>query len=149
MTRALVLLLALNACSSEVEEAAAVKTLDAQLTSATIDGRPAPAKRTPDRLDAIPDAFRGRWSVGADCGETSDQAIVVGRDVVSFSESAGTATYILRAGPREVSLELAMIGKGETWSDTMTLTLTPDDHLRRADPDGTQVRYARCSGTAS
>ena len=147
--RALALLLALTACSSDAEEAAAVNALDAQLTSATIDGRPAPAKRTPDRLEAIPDAFRGRWSVGGDCGQTSDQAIVVARDTLSFSGSVGDATYILRAGPRAISLELAKTGKVETESTSMTLSMTPDDHLRRADPDGTEVLYARCSGPAS
>lgn len=110
----------------------------------TIDGQPAPIKRTPDRLDAIPDAFRGRWAAEGNCGSFAQVAITVERDQIQFWESFAVPTYILRAGAREVSMELDFTGEGETWTDSTTLALTLDDRLRRADPDGTEVLYTRC-----
>lgn len=71
--------------------------------------------------------------------------ITVERDALRFWESSAVPTYILRAGAREVSMELDFTGEGETWTDSTTLTLTPDGRLRRADPDGTQVLYTRCT----
>ena len=111
----------------------------------TIDGRPAPGKRTPDRLNAIPDAFRGRWAGQGDCGPTAPMALTVERDALRFTESTGRPDYILRAGPREISLEMTVAGEGESRTDSTTLTLTPDGTLRRSDPDGAQVTYTRCA----
>lgn len=136
------LLLLLTACGSDAEQAAAASALNAQLSRATIDGRPAPAKRTPDRLAAIPDTFRGRWTRAGDCGEGSTSVLTVERDRLRQAGAAARASYILRAGAREVSLELG--GAGEGWPATTTLTLLPDGRLSRADPDGTQVRHTRC-----
>ncbi len=112
----------------------------------TIDGRPAPAKRTPDRLDAIPDAFRGRWTSAGDCGEGSTSVLTVGRDELRQGDAVARPSYILRAGARELSMELA--GAGEGWPATTTLTLLPDGRLSRADPDGTQVVHTRCLAAA-
>ncbi len=141
----LALVLLSTACGPSAEQAAAdARALDAQLTAQTIDGRPAPAKRTPDRLDAIPDAFRGRWATQGDCGAGAPMALTIERDTLRFAGRTGRADYILRAGPREISLELTVTDGGERRSDSTSLTLQPDGRLRRSDPDGTQVAYTRC-----
>lgn len=142
--RALALLLLLTACSSDAEEEAAAAALDAQLTSATIDGRPAPAERTPDRLDAIPDAFRGRWAAAGDCGVGSTSVLTVARDRLRQNDGVARPSYILRAGARELSMELA--DARPAWPATVTLTLLPDGRLRRSDPNGSQATHARCPG---
>lgn len=108
----------------------------------TVDGQPAPPKRTPDRLDAIPDAFRGRWTSAGDCGEGSTSVLAVARDELRQGDSAARPSYLLRAGARELSMELA--GADAGWPATTTLTLLPNGRLRRADPDGTQVLHTRC-----
>ena len=139
--RALALLLLLTACSSESGDRAASDALDAALTSRTIDGLPAPAKRTPDRLPAIPDAYRGRWSSGGDCGATAENLLAIDRLSLTRAGLSATPSYILRAGPDEISIELALADGGR---DTMTLRLAGPDRLSRRDPDGSDVDYARC-----
>lgn len=111
----------------------------------TIDGRPAPPRRTPDRLTAIPDQFRGRWAAGGiDCGPLSDGVMIVAGSELRFTESTATPSYILREGPPAIALELAFISEGETWTETTTLRLTPNDRLSRRDPNGREVMYHRC-----
>lgn len=143
IARAVALSLILAGCSSEARDEAAAAALNAQLTSATIDGRAAPAKRTPDRLDAIPDAFRGRWGVAGDCGVTSSSVMMVGRDRLSRGTTDAVASYVLRAGATEMSIEFDR--SQPPWLATTTLSRLPDGRLRRADPDGASVLYTLCA----
>ena len=112
----------------------------------TIDGRTAPPKRTPDRLDAIPDVFRGQWAAaGTGCGPLSDGVLGVTGGGLRFHESVARPTFILREDARSIALELAFSGKGERWTETTALRVRPDGRLSRRDPDGREVLYARCA----
>ena len=142
MVRRLALCLLLTACGSAAQDAAAARESELALARATIDGRPGPPKRTPDRLHAIPDSFRGRWASAGDCGEGAPDVLSIARDSLGQGGRTARPSFILRAGAQELSMELA--GAGEPWPATLTLTLLPDGRLNRAEPDGTQLLHTRC-----
>ncbi len=146
MRAILSLALFLSACGSDGDPAGAPWNNGARESSGdTIDGEPAPPKRTPDRLPAIPDPFRGDWAAGGtDCGPLSDGRLTVAADELRFYESVARPTYILREDDQAIALELAFSGEGESWTETTTLRILPDGRLSRRDPNGTEVLYSRC-----
>lgn len=96
----------------------------------------------------FPDAFQGRWAANTEvCAEEWDESrLVVTRYELQFYESSGKARSITRSGENEVVALLDFEGEGETWSDTLRLTLSPDakmlvDHQ----PDGAEVTRIRCA----
>jgi hypothetical protein len=114
------------------------------LPHATPPGEPATA-------DAIPAAFRGRWSlVPDDCDPARDDAkglMVIDADSLTFYESRGVPTHIAVLTPDKIMLDLDFTGEGQTWTRTTTFTLLADGKtLVREETDPiTALRYHRCN----
>lgn len=99
---------------------------------------PAPAAAAPpatpyapaaaEKAGLIPAAFHGEWNRELEhCGTgLNDSALRIEPRSMHFYESRGDVTRITRTGDRTVAIEASFQGEGETWSETVQLTLSPD-----------------------
>ena len=104
-------------------------------------------------LTAIPQGFQGRWGVNADDCDPSTGAdkgkLTIAGNRLSFFESRGTATRIMRTQPDQIAFDLPMSGEGMTWSEPTTLTLldggrTLVREVKSPADRATTDRYSRC-----
>ena len=92
---------------------------------------PAPPPASPaaaEQTDIIPTTFQGEWNRRLDhCGTgLNDSALRVEPRVMRFYESRGDVRRVARTGERAASIEADFEGEGETWSETVQLTLSAD-----------------------
>jgi hypothetical protein len=89
--------------------------------------RPAPSPSA-EEPGTIPTAFQGEWNRQLDhCGTgLNDSALSIEPGAMRFYESRGEVTRVTRTGERELSVEADFRGEGETWRETVRLTLSAD-----------------------
>lgn len=102
---------------------------------------------TPETLDAMPEAFVGRWDFSEqDCaGSGSEMQLAVEARAVSYYESAAELETITRTGPRTIVAEHRFSGEGEQWEEELAYELNEaSDRLTVTDPDGSFSTRIRC-----
>ena len=111
-------LLALAACGGEAEqEAAAPGPAPSPATTA-----PEPA---PSAAATIPVRFHGVWDAETgSCDPASDLRLDIGPQTIGFYESQGTVTAVDASDPDVASIQLAMEGEGDQWTQAMDLSLS-------------------------
>jgi hypothetical protein len=77
----------------------------------------------------IPSQFRGIWAASADsCPKPEDDLLRIGAETVDFYESTGKVIAVRVVDKLQVELRLEMSGEGDTWRETLKLTLSSDLH---------------------
>lgn len=76
----------------------------------------------------IPTAFQGHWNLdAAQCGEGADESrLRVGPQRLRFYESVGEVRGLRVKSDREIVVQLAYSGEGDTWLQSNRMTLSPD-----------------------
>ena len=115
-------LLALAACGGEAaREAPAGPEPTASAAAAPAATAPAPM---PAVAAAIPARFHGVWDAETgSCDPASDLRLDIGPQRIGFYESQGTVTAVDASDPGVASVQLAMEGEGDQWTQTMELSL--------------------------
>jgi hypothetical protein len=100
--------------------------------------------------ETIPARFHGVWDAeGGSCDPASELRVEIGPDRIEFYESVGEVTAVTEEDGR-VLADLALEGEGETWANSLALSLD-GERLSIDDPDapggssGAPVRV-RCPG---
>ena len=112
-------MLALAACGGEPQQ----DTPDPATTAAAM---PEPAASPEPTLAAntIPARFHGVWDAETGtCDPASDLRLEIGAQTIGFYESQGTVTAADASDPDVVSIQLAMEGEGDKWTQAMDLAL--------------------------
>jgi hypothetical protein len=77
--------------------------------------------------DVIPDQFLGVWAASSkSCPMPEDDLLRIGAGRVDFHERTGKVVAVHALGELRVELELEMSGEGDTWRETLKLTLSRD-----------------------
>jgi hypothetical protein len=102
---------------------------------------PVPAA-PPQDPHTIPAAFHGEWNAQLEhCGTgLNDSAMRIEPRVMRFYESRGDVIRVTRNGERSVSVEANFQGEGETWTETVRLTLSPEDGRLTTGEDAPRLR---------
>ncbi|MDQ4087900.1 MAG: hypothetical protein M3177_07830 [Pseudomonadota bacterium] len=92
--------------------------------AAAADPAPPPPAEEPG---IIPATFHGEWNRElAHCGTgLNDSALRIEPRAMRFYESRGDVIRVRRTGERSVSVEASFQGEGESWTETVRLTLSP------------------------
>jgi len=109
---------------------------------------------SPVAATEFPQAFRGRWAMGANECDPANAAIAKGLMTVeaakvSHYESRATPKAIEIASPVKLTAELAFTGEGQKWTRRATWTLTDDGRTLLAETDDPEppmrsLQYQRC-----
>jgi hypothetical protein len=155
---ALASLIALASCGGEAErETAAPEPAASTPTPAATASEPAPtaAATIPVRFDGVWDAETGT------CDPASDLRLDIGPQMIGFYESQGTVTAVDASDPDVASIQLAMEGEGDQWTQTMELSLDgeggdtflnvrylpdPEDKELSGRAGALTLRFKRCPG---
>ena len=132
-----------NAAAAAIENA-----VSANSTAAQLQGLPVPQPTAHALAYQIPTSFVGRWGMTrADCDPDSlavKGLLTIDPDGLKFWESKGNVQQIVRHSPFDVTLTLAMTGEGQSWTDTMRLTLDAAATRLVRTEDNRSYRYQRC-----
>lgn len=130
----LTLLLLLGACEKDL-----VKDDGASLAEGT---------EKAEILDEIPQAFRGRWTLGdGTCrAEQSEGYLDVTARELAYWESSGIPKLIQQVEPNIILLNIDMSGEGDVWSSLSAFHVTHHGtRMTRQDADFDQlVHYRKC-----
>ncbi|MGB7418656.1 MAG: hypothetical protein WA918_05705 [Erythrobacter sp.] len=154
----LTIILALTACNQQEQgpvdsEVSPTSGLDDEqtlpgersLADETLTG---PTRAAAD-LDHIPQPFHGVWdSPDGSCDPASDLRVEIGARSITFYESIGSVERVTANASDAVTVALDMQGEGETWKDTLILTLSNEGETltpRNADLSAqAALTLARC-----
>ncbi|MEE4537959.1 MAG: hypothetical protein V2J51_05650 [Erythrobacter sp.] len=94
------------------------------------DEAPSGPTRAGSQLSVIPGAFTGVWDASSgSCDPASDLRMEIGSQDIIFYEARGAVESVTARNEASVSIDLAMEGEGETWDDTLVLSLSEDGNL--------------------
>lgn len=86
--------------------------------------------RAERQFDSIPEPFIGVWDYAEGrCMASSDLRMEIEPQRITFYESVGTVEEVTPRGEDEVAVALDMEGEGETWENTLLLTLSDDGEI--------------------
>ncbi|MGB3805843.1 MAG: hypothetical protein WA936_01450 [Erythrobacter sp.] len=104
--------------------------------------------RAADAAGGIPRRFQGVWDYAQGiCDPASDLRVEIEDDRITFYESLGEVDEVTVRSPSEVAVELDMEGEGESWENTLLLTLSDDGETltpRNADGSDNPMPRTRC-----
>lgn len=134
-----------------IENQAALDVVPPMANDATPAPTPTPSAE-PDRVNAdgslaeMPSAWRGRWAgQGGSCADSSDRRLDMAANRLTFYESVATPTRIERLSERELQLDLAFTGEGESWTRRSLLVIGENGRTMRRSEDGTPlITYTKC-----
>lgn len=95
--------------------------------------------RAAGQLPGIPTPFIGVWDVAEGrCMPSSDLRLEIEPQRITFYESVGSVTKVNPLGDDAVDVTLDMEGEGETWQNTLRLTLSDDGAILTPKDAGNQ-----------
>lgn len=102
---------------------------------------PVDAEELSFQIGAIPEEYQGGWDFETGpCTRASDMFVEIGPGQLVFYESVGNLTFIAEEGD-DVVLMLAMEGEGETWTQSLRLSLMGEGADQRLyTSDGSQPK---------
>ncbi|MGB3710539.1 MAG: hypothetical protein WA985_02505 [Erythrobacter sp.] len=104
--------------------------------------------RAADAAGGIPRRFHGVWDYAqGTCDPASDLRVEIEDDRITFYESLGEVDEVTVRSASEVAVELDMEGEGESWENTLLLTLSDDGETltpRNADGSDNPMPRTRC-----
>ena len=127
-----------------------VYTADGQAPGSSLANGPPPAMPALAGTGEIPTEFRGVWDfIDGSCSASSDLRMEVRENRIGFYESEGRVAGLEAKGDDRVTVDLAMTGEGEEWTERLTLTLVDGGRfLETGDVgpygDGQALRRKRC-----
>ena len=111
-----------------------------------------PPAAQPERLataeappPALAERFLGSWDVSAAAcaGPPGEMRLAVEPGRLRFHESVARVEAVRPAGAESVEVDLAFAGEGESWRETRTIRLLPDNRLA-VDAAGPPAERVRC-----
>lgn len=148
---ALGILLAVPACDVQTDSDAAGS--EASVKTVDLEGTERPERAPDGTLTAIPAQFHGIWdNEDGNCNPASDLRMEISGNGIGFYESMGKLNAVKAAEDGGLSVDLAMEGEGETWTNTIGLTLSGEGADERllvqyqgeGEPPQTPLKLKRC-----
>lgn len=95
--------------------------------------------RVAQALPGIPQPFLGVWDYSdgdGECDPGSELLMEIEAQRITFYESVGTVESVRPQGENAVSVELDMEGEGESWENTLMLSLSDNRATLRSEDAG-------------
>lgn len=96
-------------------------------------------------VDAIPQAFQGRWEEAAQfCNQPSDATLTLSANKLQGWEATGEVTAVEVVSARQIIVTSTYSGEGETWESTERYQLSGDGQTLTTSTDRFSFQRVRC-----